>query len=313
MIACIGNIAYDFVVFTDKYAIENSKATYVKTEINTGGPACNAACVLSRLGNQVDFYGQIGNDNFGKEALNRLYCEGMDLSHVNISNNIMTPFSFVIVNTKSATRTINSVRSPKDLENSEIESVKYESKYDYILTDGKYSKDSIELINQNPNAISIIDAGRWNDGILKVCESVNYIICSEEFANNVSGVKINDDYSNNVVVFNKIKERFPNALGIAITVGKNGYICEKDNVVLKRSTFNSGMPSIDTNCAGDIFHAGFTHALAHGYDYYEALEFANVTASISTTRTGGKDSCPSLEEIDSFMNKEVKAYVKKFK
>lgn len=313
MIACIGNIAYDFVVFTDKYAIENSKASYAKTEINTGGPACNAACVLSRLGNHVDFYGQIGNDDFGKEALNRLYLEGIDLSHVNISNNIMTPFSFVIVNTKSATRTINSVRSPKDLENAEIESVNYESKYDYILTDGKYSKDSIELIKQNPNAISIIDAGRWSDGILKVCENVNYIICSEEFANNVTGLEINGDYSNNVLVFNKLKERFPNALGITITVGKNGYICEKDNVVLERPTFNSGLVSIDTNCAGDIFHAGFTHALANEYDYYEALEFANVTASISTTRTGGKDSCPSLEEINSFMNKEVKKYVKKIK
>lgn len=313
MIACIGNIAYDFVVFTEEYAKENSKASYGKTEFNTGGPACNAACILSRFGNRVDFYGQIGNDNFGKEALSRLYKEGMDLSHVNISDNVMTPFSFVIVNTKTATRTINSVRTLKDLENAEIENVKYNSNYDYILTDGKYSKNTIELINKNPNAISIIDAGRWNEGVLKVCEKVNYIICSEEFANNVTGLTINEDYLNNVLVFNKLKKRFPKALGITITIGKNGYICEKDDVVLIKPTFNSGEISIDTNCAGDIFHAGFTHALANGYDYYKALEFANITASISTTRTGGKDSCPSLEEINNFINREVKTYVKKIK
>ena len=305
MIACIGNIAYDFVVFTKKYVAENSKASYAGCDINTGGPASNAACILSRFGNKVDFYGRIGNDDFGKEVFKKLSLEGINLTNVKIFKEVMTPFSFVIVNKETATRTINSVRSSKDLENAYIENIRYESNYDFILTDGKYSENSIELIKRNPQAISIIDAGRWDKGVIKVCENVDYIICSEEFANNVTGLKINNDYKNDVLVFNKLKERFPKAKGITITVGKYGYIYERDNIVLINPPFNCGKPSIDTNCAGDIFHAAFTHALANGYNYYDALEFANVTASISTTRTGGKDSCPTLEEIDYFINKEV--------
>ena len=31
-------------------------------------------------------------------------------------------------------------------------------------------------------------------------------------------------------------------------------------------------------------------------------EFANVVASISTTRVGGKDSCPSLDEVNHILN-----------
>lgn len=301
-IACIGNVTYDFTVLGKGFVKEDGKASYTIANINTGGPACNAACILSKFGNEVDFYGQIGNDGFGKEVYERLYNEGLKLDNVNISNNVMTPFSFVIINTEKATRTINSVRSPQDLENPSIEKISYGADYDYILTDAKYPIESINLIKANPNAISIVDAGRVNPSVIEVCENVNYIICSEEFANGVTGLTITHEYENDIVVFNKLKQRFPNALGITITVGKYGYICEKDNQMLVNLPYDSGVPSIDTNCAGDIFHGAFTHALANGYDYYEALEFANVTASISTTRVGGKDSCPSVEEVKKALN-----------
>lgn len=305
-IACIGNVTYDFTVLGKGFIKEDGKASYTIANMNTGGPACNAACILSKFGNNVDFYGQIGNDGFGKEVYERLNNEGLKLDYINISDNVMTPFSFVIINTEKATRTINSVRSPQDLKNPTIEKINYQTNYDYILTDAKYPVESINLIKANPNAISIVDAGRVNSSVIQVCKEVNYIICSEEFANGVTGLTLKHEYENDKIVFNKLKRRFPNALGITITVGKHGYICEKDNQMLVNPPYDSGVPSIDTNCAGDIFHGAFTHALANGYDYYEALEFANVTASISTTRVGGKDSCPTLDEVKNVINNRTR-------
>ncbi len=301
-IACIGNVTYDFTVLGKGFVKEDSKASYTDITINTGGPACNAAYVISKFGNQVDFYGQIGKDSFGEYVYNDLQNNGMNIEHLNISNSVMTPFSFIIINTVNATRTINSIRSKTDLQNPTIEKISYSTNYDYILTDGKYPKESIDLIKANPSAISIIDAGRVNPGVIEVCENVKYIICSEEFANGITGLTINHEYQNDMIVFNRLKDRFPNALGITITVGKYGYICEKKNEVLLMPTYDSKLPAIDTNGAGDIFHGAFTYALANGNDYYSALEFANVTASLSTTRIGGKDSCPSLEEVDNIIN-----------
>ena len=301
-IACIGNVTYDFTVIGKGFIKENGKFSYSEITINTGGPACNAAFVINKLGNPVDFYGQIGNDEFGNYVYNDLYNNGLGIEHLNISGDIMTPFSFIIINTDKATRTINSVRSPKDLENPIIENFSCKSNYDYILTDGKYLEQSLSLINANPNAISIIDAGRVNKGVIKLCEKVDYIICSQEFAEGITGLFLNQDYNNDSFVYQKLKERFPNAKGITITVGKHGYICEKDNSVLIVPTFDPRVPSIDTNAAGDIFHGAFTYALANNYDYHDALEFANVTASLSTTRIGGKDSCPTLNDIKVCLN-----------
>lgn len=313
-IACIGNVTYDFTVLGNGFIKEDGKASFFEKTINTGGPACNAACVISKFGRnddsnvqiEVDFYGQIGNDSFGAEVYNRLQKNFLNINHLNVSNNVMTPFSFIIINKDKATRTISSVRSEKDLTSPSIEDIYYESGYDYILTDGKYPEETINLIKANPNAISIIDAGRVNDCVIKICENVNYIICSEEFANGITGLKLNHEYHNDAIVFDKLKSRFPKALGITITVGKYGYICDKDGIVIPVATYDSGMPSIDTNGAGDIFHGAFTYALAVGYRYYDALEFANVTASISTTRIGGKDSCPSLAEVKRALNEKVR-------
>lgn len=164
------------------------------------------------------------------------------------------------------------------------------------MTDGKYSKNSKELIDNNPNAVTIIDAGRVNKNVIELCHKVNYIICSEDFASEVTGIDIECGL-NDEIGYRKMREIFPKAKGITITVGARGYICEKDNKVITNPAYDSGMKVVDTNAAGDIFHGAFTYALSIGYDYYEALEFANVTASLSTTKTGGRKSIPELNEV----------------
>ena len=103
-----------------------------------------------------------------------------------------------------------------------------------------------------------------------------------------------------------MREIFKDAKGITITVGDRGYICEKDGQVITNPAYDSGMKVVDTNAAGDIFHGAFTYALANGYDYYEGLEFANVTASLSTTKSGGRKSIPEYEEVLNHLGIHVK-------
>ena len=308
-LACIGNIVFDCTVSGDEFIVEGLKSSYSDVLFNTGGPASNAASVIARFGASVDFYGQIGNDSNGKFVYEEMLNEGINLEHVNKSNNVMTPFGFIIINTSKNTRTICSMRSERDFKNAKIDNVIFDKNYDFILTDGKYVDDSIELINRNPNAISIIDAGRVNSGILRLCKYIDYIICSEEFANTLTNSTLNDDYDNTVEIYRKLQSLYPNAKGIVITIGSRGYICEKDSAVTIFPTYDSGLDTIDTNGAGDIFHGAFTYAISNGYNYYDSLEFANVTASLSTTRKGGRYSCPELFEVESAMKRKV--YFKK--
>ena len=308
-IACIGNAVYDITVSSNKPLVEGVRNSFSGAGFTAGGPASNAASVIARYGSPVDFYGRVGNDLNGQYVYNKMQSENINLEHLYVSNEVMTPFSFVILNTSADTRTICTVRDEIDYGTPKIGNVQYETGYDYILTDGKYVEETIKLIEKNPNAKTVIDAGRVNEGVITLCRLVNYIICSEDFANEVTGCVINDDYENNRMVYEKMKALFPKA-AITITVGSRGQIIEKDGEVIVNPAYNSGRPIVDTNAAGDIFHGAFTYAMANGYDYYEALDFAGTTASLSITKPGGRDSIPELEEVTQALNRGT-SYVKK--
>ena len=304
-IACIGNATFDMTVSGDKFIKEGVRNSYTNATFTAGGPASNAASVISKFGGNVDFYGQIGNDVNGRFVYEEMLNENINLKHLKVNDKLLTPFSFIIINTSNNTRTICPVRSKVDFVKPNIEDFSYEKDYDYILTDGKYVDNSIKLIENNPNAITIIDAGRVNEGVIKLCHKVDYIICSADFASKVTGIDIESGLYDEIG-YRKMKEIFKDAKGIVITVGKRGYICEKDGQVITNPAYDSGMRVVDTNAAGDIFHGAFTYALASGYDYYESLEFANVTASLSTTKSGGRKSIPEYEEVLNHLGIHVK-------
>ena len=310
-VACIGNAVYDYTASSKNKIIEGVRNSFYDAVCNVGGPASNAASVIAKFGTQVDFYGRIGNDASGKVIYDKMFSENIGLKHLAVSNEVMTPYSFVALNTTDNTRTIFTVRSRVDYDNPTIGACEYEDNYDFILTDGKYVKETIELFKENPSAYTVIDAGRVNEGVLRLCNMVDYIICSEDFANEVTGCVINDDYNNNAMVYYKLRNKFKKAIGIAITIGKNGYIYEKDKEVIVNPAYNSNLPVVDTNGAGDIFHGAFTYAIANGYNYYESLEFANITASLSVTKAGGRDSVPELTEVENILKNKDKSYVKK--
>lgn len=309
-IACIGNTTHDKTVSTKFFIKEGKRNDFRGALKSVGGPTSNAASVLAKFGNQVEFYGQVGNDNDGYFVCQEMTREKIDISHLHISNNVMTPDSFVVINTTDNSRTIFSTRSDSDFDHPTIEKIEYGTNYDYILTDGKYTDETIELIRRNPQAITIMDAGRINDGNMRLAQHIDYIICSEDFANGLTHETIDYEIESTSKIFWKLKSMFPKVKELAITIGEHGYICERDGEVIIMPAYQHGKTTVDTNGAGDIFHGAFTHALANGYGYYESLEFANITASLSTTKPGGRTSCPSLEEVEHIIKKGGKRLVR---
>ena len=310
-IACIGNTVYDCVVIGEGFIEEGVRTSFVDAVFNVGGPASNAASVIAKFGGEVDFYGQIGNDGIGAYVYNIVSRENLNTQNLKKSNSIMTPFSFVIVNKKNNTRSILTVRSKSDYNGAKIEEANFGDDYGIILTDGKYVEDTLTLIHKNPSAIKVIDAGRVNDGVIELCKEMDYIICSEDFANGVTNLKITNNMDNNRLIHSELKRKFPKAKGITITIGSRGYICEQENDIVNFPAYKSGLPVVDTNCAGDIFHGAFTYAMSEGYSYNESLEFANVTASLSVSKVGGRDSCPDLEIVKGIIQPHKKLVKKK--
>ena len=143
--------------------------------------------------------------------------------------------------------------------------------------------------------LSIIDASRVTEEILELCKNVDYIVCSKEFAEEVTGIKINYRDTNTFnQIFIKLISMFPNKKYV-ITLEDKGSMFLDGEYVKLMPTYK--MKVKDTTGAGDMFHGAFTYGIANGYTLEECVKLGNIAGALSTTGIGTRNSSPSLKEV----------------
>lgn len=292
-ILCLGHAAYDITIPVEEYPIENTK-NRVKERIECGGgPASNAAYLLGKWGMDVWFAGIVGNDEYGKTIKSELDSVNVNTTYLELSEEYQTTSSFIIANTGNGTRTILTYR----MQDMYMKPFELNFVPDIILIDGQEYELSKEVLKKYPNAISIIDAGRYDDKIIELSKLVNYVVCSKEFAEKSTNIKIDyNDFNTISSMYKKMKETFKN--NIVITLEKEGALYEKDEYIKLMPSLK--VKAVDSTGAGDIFHGAFVYAIAHKIDIEEAVKLSNITAALSVTRIGGRNSVFSKKEIRKF-------------
>lgn len=294
---CIGNVAYDFTMPMEKFPKENIKYRVENAVSCGGGPASNAAYLLSLWGVNTYFAGVIGNDDNGKKIKEEFKKVNVNTKFLEVDKDNDTAMSFVLINTKNGSRTVFTKRSNKMKLTKEIN-----IKPNLILIDGQELEASKKVLIDNPNAISIIDAGRIKCEVIELAKMVDYVVCSKDFAEEFTKIKINlKDKEVLEKVFNKLENNFKNVI---ITVEENGALYKKDNIVKLVPTID--VKEIDSTGAGDIFHGAFAYCLLKKYDIEKSIKIANIAGAISVTRLGGRYSMPSLKEVMSTYKKCLK-------
>lgn len=295
-ILCLGHASYDITIPMDKYPTENIKYRVLNRIECGGGPASNAAYLLGKWGMNTYFSGVLGNDIYGKRIKKEFENVGVDTRYIELSKKYKTTNSFIIVNKKNASRTIFAYRD----KSMKMENTNIRIKPDYALFDGEDFEIATKVIKNNPNCITILDAGRAKYSTIKLGKMVNYLVASKNFAEDFTGVKINyKDYNSLVKVYNLLEKDF--TANIVITLESHGCLYKIDGKVKIMPGYK--VKAIDTTGAGDIFHGAFVYALVKGYSYEDILRIANITGALSTTKIGGRYSIPDINEVLSIYEK----------
>ena len=167
-------------------------------------------------------------------------------------------------------------------------------KADVILIDGEHPETANQVLDNNPNAISIIDAGRLNDDTRYLGKKVTYLVCSKDFAEEFTNKVIDDINIDNLISIHKeLEDYFKN--NIIITLESAGSFTKIDGVYQIIPSIK--VKAIDSTGAGDIFHGSFTYFIANHYPLKEAIRLASITGAISVTRVGSRYSIPMLSEV----------------
>ena len=293
-ILCIGQSAYDITLPVSDYPIENRKYKIKNVVECGGGSANNMAYLLALWKMDVTFASSVGNDLYGKKIYDELKRVGVKTEYLEMKNNIPTTTSYIINNLSNGSRTIITNKK-EDMEIDINKEINF--KPDIILLDGNEYAFARKVIEENKDAIKIIDAGSLKEDTVNLSKLCDYIVCSNDFAKDYT--KINFSYQD----IDKIKEvydildrDFPGK--VIITLESYGSITKIDNEFKLVPSIK--VESIDSTGAGDIFHGAFTYFIANNYSLLDTLHYSNIAGALSVTKIGSKESMPKLEEVINY-------------
>lgn len=293
-VLCLGHISYD-IIFPLKGFIEENKKIRIKEKIECGGgPASNAAYLLGKWGIETYIAGVVGNDLYGNEIKNEFEISNVNTKYLEIRNDFETDNSIIINNQLNGSRTILTYIKEKE----KMQELHLDFEPDIILIDGHEFEESKRIITKYPKAIVVLDAGRASKEVVELAQMVNYVVASKDFAEEVTGIKINyDDQETLKQLYSRLESMFSGM--IVITLEDKGCIYKYNGELGIMDALE--VEALDTTGAGDIFHGAFVYGLTKGYNINVVLTIATIAGSLSVTKVSGR-AVPSKEEMRRYIH-----------
>lgn len=288
-ILCIGHIVYDTVLSVENFPIENKKQRALEKIECGGGQASNAAYLLGKWNANVYICGRCGDDYQGNKIKEEFENVSINTKYLILDKNTSTDCGYIFANKETSSRTIISCRSEKSKKNIPIS-----ENFDAILVDKNEPLTAIEVLKNNKDKITIIDAERPTDETILLAHNVKYLVCSKDFAEEFTNKKIHvPDINGLKEIYDEITNEFNNQL--IITLEEHGCFAKIGNDYQL-------IPSIkvdvkDTTAAGDIFHGAFAYFITKNYPLEKALYLSNITAALSTTKIGRENKIPDINDV----------------
>ena len=160
-VLCIGYACFDFFYYLDGFPEEDRKIFVRRTGESGGGPAANAAYLLSSWGAGTAFAGCVGDDREGEAVMDELGNAGADTSLVQRAAGYRTPFATILVNVNRGTRTV--LTRHADPPGYFPDWTLLPGPPTIILADGHQPAATRGACERFPGAATVLDAGSLRD------------------------------------------------------------------------------------------------------------------------------------------------------
>ena len=322
-IVIAGTILVDIIKTVPVYPEAGRLVQISDIEQSCGGAVPNTAIDLAKLDPDfpVRVFGKVGNDEYGRFALDMMAGVGLDVSKMIVTEEAPTSFTDVI-NVRGGERTFftlpgtNSVLDVDDFDLAGLEAPHLHLAYLLLLgaldkPDPEYGCRSARLLAAAKAAgirtsVDLISepSDRYKTAVLPALPYIDVLIINELEAAAITGISLEGGAT--AERLREITEALL-ALGVREKVVLH---CPALGVVNDRKDGFTALPSLNlpkdyivgTTGAGDAFCAGALYALTHGYSDEELLRLASLTAAASlgaADAVGGMRplaELPTLEE-----------------
>ncbi len=288
----IGQCALDYLGIIESFPAPDSKCEFTNLVVQGGGPVATALVALQRWGYNCAFSGIIGADDYGKQILDSISSEGVDISNVKVREHAGSQVAFAMAEPATGNRTIFWRRpTGPDLTIDEIDTGLLKNSR-LFHTDGIFPEASVTAcIKARESGVLVsVDAGSMRPGMLDLAKNSNFFIASETFAGAFAPKS-----SPREICF-RLAEMGPEV--VAVTLGDQGYIALANGDLIQGQAYK--MSTIDTTACGDLFHAGFIYGILQKWPARACLDFASWAAAMVSRFLGGRKGIPDLTEIKNY-------------
>ena len=295
MIICVGSIFLDNISRIDQFPKKPIKVLSKGIDQRLGGSAAVSAFTAKKLGCDTKFIGKFGDDDasvFLKNEFKKF--------KININNSISikkckSSQSFVIEDINGE-RLLAAYNDPKLLKYKKIPNLDFRKK-DIYAVDMRWIRIATEITKKtnknNIKCVADLDNFKKTSHISQIVKNASHPIFSEE------GLKT---YKRNSKIKTALFEIFNETQKfVAVTLGSQGVLWVDNN-----SLYHCKIPkvkTVETNCAGDVFHGAFAAALSLNKSNKECIIFASAAATLKCMQSGGIYSIPTISLVNKFSKK----------
>ncbi|GJQ13623.1 hypothetical protein GpartN1_g5414.t1 [Galdieria partita] len=327
-ICVVGSLNVDLVATASRIPARGETILASSFAIRFGGKGANQAVACRILGIQTNLLAKIGNDDYGRQAMERLADYSVNTSMVTKAELEPTGLALIVVEDETGENIITVVSGANVRFSSEdvlrhrfailscsICLLQLEIPLDTVRKTIEIAKRENVKVILNPAPFQLLDD--------KILSGIDILVPNKLELESLLDLHIPDSkcYSNDeseigamLHVVDRLQRKFQN-LALVITLGKRGCIVcpqieSKHFEAFLIEPYISTPHAVDTTGAGDCFCGALAVGLIEYGNLLEAARFANIAAGISVTRQGTQESYPSREQVEYLLTDNQIARIK---
>lgn len=273
-------------------------------KMGPGGKGYNQAVAAHKAGSELITVTKIGEDNFGKVAIEIADELKMNKKGLIISKEESTGIAIISVDENTSQNQIVIVPGAcASIKKEEVDLLEDELKTcAYILLQLEVNQDMNEYVVEMAKRHGvkvILNTAPYQEVSDAFLSKIDLVTPNEVEAFEMTGVEVKDletaKKAAKIFYDKGVKE-------VIITLGEKGVFVSSKGKEEILPAYK--VKAVDTTGAGDAFNGGLLTALSEGKDIFEAAKFANALAALSVQKIGTAPAMPTRSEIESFMKEE---------
>ncbi|MFT3720510.1 PfkB family carbohydrate kinase [Pseudorhodoferax sp.] len=289
----VGHAALDHCFAIDTFPAQPTKTPANAYRALSGGMAANASIAAARLGAQVRLHGAIGDDEAGAFLLRRLQACGVDCRQLQRVPGAASSVSAVVIDAQGERQIFNH-RGDALLRAAPLD-VSVLSGCDVLMADPRWMPGALAALGwaRRAGVPSLLD------GDLSPGEDLQALAAQADWAV-FSEAGLAAFAPRRTLADGLAAALRAGAHLAAVTLGAQGVRWMRPGGPL-RSLPAFAVQAVDTNGAGDVFHAALAMAMARALPDEEAMRFACAAAALKCLRAGGVAEGPDYAEVECFL------------